>query len=53
MLPRQLRAPCKLLVAIPEGLRDHNYRIAVRQIYRKQEVGRVTCKLVPKNRLEE
>jgi serine protease len=39
-------AKCKLLVQIPEAARSrHAYEIAVRQIYKKTEVGRVTWRL--------
>jgi hypothetical protein len=37
----------RMFVRIPEELREHPYDIAVRQIYRKQEVGRVTWRLAP------
>lgn len=35
-------AECRLLVSIPEEARGHGYEIAVRQLYKNREVGRVT-----------
>jgi hypothetical protein len=39
--PRSI-AQCKLLVQIPKDVRDHPYQFAVRQLYKEQEVGRLT-----------
>jgi hypothetical protein len=45
-LPAKLRAKCALEVAVPEeALKQHDYGIAVRQIYEKTEVGRLTWTL--------
>jgi len=36
------KAQCRLLVSIPEEARGHAFEIAVRQLYKGREVGRVT-----------
>ena len=42
-----LKAPCRLLVAIPEEHRDYSFDVIVRQTFEKTEVGRVTWRLSP------
>jgi len=49
-LKAKLRAPCRLLVQIPEAARKSAYEIFARQIYRDQEVGRVTWRLARQER---
>jgi len=41
------RTRMRLLVHIPEALRKHDYEVAVRQLFEKEEVGRVTWRLTP------
>ena len=53
LLKAKLRAPCRLLVAIPKELRGGEYEVFARQLFRKQEVGRVTWRLVPNAKLKE
>ena len=48
--PAKSRTPMRLLVQIPEQWRKHAFEIAVRQIFEKEEVGRVTWRLVPKEK---
>jgi hypothetical protein len=45
--PAKARIGMRLLVDIPKELRQHEFEIAVRQLYQKREVGRVTWRLVP------
>ena len=47
LFPAKSRTRLRLLVKIPEEFRGHSYQIYARQVYRKQEVGRVTWRLVP------
>lgn len=47
VLPAQSRNDLRLLVGIPEGLRDNRYRVAVRQLWEGEELGRVTWELAP------
>jgi hypothetical protein len=47
LFPAKSRTKLRLLVKIPEEFRGHSYQIYARQVYRKQEVGRVTWRLVP------
>jgi subtilase family protein len=47
LFPAESKARLRLLVQIPEGLREHPYEIAVRQLYLGEEVGRVTWRLAP------
>ncbi len=46
--PTRSRAKLRLLLHIPRDLRSHPYEIAVRQVWRDQEVGRVTWRLAPR-----
>jgi hypothetical protein len=46
-LPAAAQSPSHLLVYIPPGHRDGNYDVAVRQMYRGREVGRITWRLKP------
>jgi hypothetical protein len=47
VLPARSRTAMRLLVLIPEELRKNAYEIAVRQLFEKEEVGRVTWRLAP------
>ena len=42
ILHAKSKAECRLLVSIPEEANRHGYEIAVRQLYKNREVGRVT-----------
>jgi hypothetical protein len=42
------RTALRLLVHIPEKHREERYQIAVRQVWKREEVGRVTWQLQPK-----
>lgn len=53
LLGAKLRAQARLLVSIPKELRGNEYEVHVRQVYREQEVGRVTWRLVPKARMKQ
>lgn len=46
--PAESRASCRLLAQIPEKLREREFEVHVRQLYRGHEVGRVTWRLSPK-----
>jgi len=46
-LPRGFKEPYNLLVYIPEAYRDKVYDVAIWQIYRDREVGRITWRLNP------
>lgn len=48
--PAKSRTKMRLLVNIPEALRKHAFQIAVRQLFEKEEVGRITWRLAPKVR---
>jgi hypothetical protein len=50
MFPARAKIELRLLVHIPEDLRKNEYEIFVRQLYEKEEVGRVTWRLSPKVR---
>lgn len=47
------RAQLRLLVDVPTKLRDNAYDVAVRQLFGKQEVGRVTWRLAPLGKEEK
>ncbi|HSK77842.1 MAG TPA: S8 family peptidase [Thermoanaerobaculia bacterium] len=47
LFPARSRHRLRLLVQIPEKLREREFEVAVRQLYRDQEVGRVTWRLRP------
>jgi hypothetical protein len=47
LFPAESKARLRLFVQIPERRRTHPYEIAVRQLYRGEEVGRVTWQLAP------
>lgn len=47
LFPARSRSQLRLLVSIPEELRKNTYEIAVRQLFRRQEVGRITWRLAP------
>jgi hypothetical protein len=46
-LPAHTAAASHLLVHIPPELHDRPYDVAIRQLYKGQEVGRITWRLVP------
>lgn len=48
LFPVKSRAALRLLVQIPEMHRKETYQIAVRQMWEREEVGRVTWQLQPK-----
>jgi hypothetical protein len=48
VFPRKSRTAMRLLVQIPKEHRGRAYKIAVRQLYKGEEVGRVTWQLQPK-----
>jgi hypothetical protein len=48
--PAKSRSRFRLLVQIPKEYRKNDYEVYVRQIFEKQEVGRVTWRLSPKGR---
>ena len=45
IFPAKLRAAMRLLVHVPASERKRSYRVAVRQLWEHQEVGRVTWQL--------
>ncbi len=47
LFPAKSRTKLRLLVQIPKELRGNPYEVFARQLYREQEVGRVTWRLVP------
>jgi hypothetical protein len=47
LFPADVRYRLELLVAIPAEFRRYDYEVAVRQLHRGQEVGRVTWRLSP------
>ena len=51
--PAKSKARARLLIHIPDEKRDDEYEVFVRQLYRKKEVGRVTWRLVPQERLKK
>lgn len=48
LFPVKSRMALRLLVQIPEECRKQTYQMAVRQIWEREEVGRVTWQLQPK-----
>ena len=53
LFPARSRAKMRLLVHIPERMRKRTYRVAVRQLWEGEEVGRVTWQLQPQQTLKE
>lgn len=47
VLPARSRSALRLLVQVPKPQRKFAYEVAVRQLYEREEVGRVTWRLVP------
>jgi len=47
IFPAKARIPMRLLVKIPEELRQHEFELFARQLYEGEEVGRVTWRLAP------
>jgi hypothetical protein len=52
LFPARSRNRLRLLVHIPEELREKEYEVFVRQLFKEEEVGRVTWRLVPEVRKE-
>ena len=52
LFPAQSEANLALVIYVPPELRKDSYSISVRQVYEDQEVGRVTWRLIPNNRLK-
>jgi hypothetical protein len=50
LFPAKSRAELRLLVHIPEELRENEYEVSVSQLYGYREVGRVTWRLAPQER---
>ena len=50
LFPAKSKTKLRLLVNIPEEQRKNEYEVFVRQIYEKEEVGRVTWRLAPVGR---
>jgi hypothetical protein len=53
LFPAKSRAALRLLVQIPEEFRKRTYQIAVRQLWKGDEVGRVTWQLQPQRANEK
>ena len=47
LFPAKSRAKLRLLVHIPKEASGNEYEVYVRQLYKEEEVGRVTWRLVP------
>jgi serine protease len=47
VFPARSRIPMRLLVNVPREMRKHEFEIFARQWFEKEEVGRVTWRLVP------
>jgi hypothetical protein len=47
LFPADVRHKLALLVAIPEEFRNNVYEVAIRQLHKDEEVGRVTWRLSP------
>ncbi|SEL24053.1 S8 family peptidase [Nitrosovibrio tenuis] len=47
VFPAKARIPLRLLIKIPEAMRQHEFELFARQLYERDEVGRVTWRLVP------
>jgi len=47
IFPAKSRTALRLLVYLPEARRKNSYEVAVRQVWKDQEVGRVTWRLAP------
>jgi hypothetical protein len=48
LFPAKSRTALRLMVQIPDKHRKQSYRVSVRQLWERQEVGRVTWQLQPK-----
>lgn len=53
LFPANSETELKLIVNIPEEFRENEYEVFVSQLYEDEEVGRVTWRLVPEERLRE
>jgi serine protease len=53
LFPAKSRTKLRLLVQIPKQLRRNQYELYARQLYREQEVGRITWRLVPPEFLKQ
>jgi hypothetical protein len=51
-LPTNTASPSHLLVRIPAGAHQRPHEVAIRQIYRGREVGRLTWRLMPPKRTQ-
>jgi serine protease len=52
VFPAKARLPLRLLVNLPQELRKQEFEIFARQLYEKEEVGRVTWRLAPPRKPE-
>ena len=50
LFPAKSRAKLRLMVHIPKKARKNEYEVYVHQLYKGEEVGRVTWRLVPPKR---
>jgi hypothetical protein len=50
--PAKSRTEMRLLVHVPEADRENSYQVAVRQLFEKDEVGRVTWQLSPPEEID-
>jgi hypothetical protein len=53
LFPAKSRTEMRLLVHIPKQHRKRSYQIAVRQLWKDEEVGRVTWRLQRRRTLKE
>jgi hypothetical protein len=53
LFPAKSRTELRLLVHIPKEYRQRSYKIAVRQLWEEEEVGRVTWQLQRRRKLQE
>jgi hypothetical protein len=49
-IPAKARLRARLLAQIPKRAQAYEYEVYVRQLYEKEEVGRVTWRLTPERR---
>ncbi len=53
LFPAKSRAKLRLLVHIPSKFREREFDVYVRQLFKGAEVGRITWRLSPRERLQE
>lgn len=53
LFPANSETELKLIVNIPKEFRENEYEVFVSQLYEDEEVGRVTWRLVPEERLRD